>query len=630
MKRQGLLSALAGLMAIIATYISCSKQERIVISNVNVITMTSEAVLENRDVIVEGGRITAIVEGGKSSQDSGDRVINGTGRYLIPGLADMHVHFYAFQDGAELPLYLANGVTTVRDCNGRDFILAMRDEVNRGTRTGPRIFCATQTIRGYEDEPWKLVGQRYARGYDFVKFYSYFQPRESFHKAMGEAKRLGAYTMGHIPYTVGLDGVITEGMDEIAHIEEICWEFAGFEKDQDLSPDEWLPHIVMGFKAKYGGMAFDEIKTSIAEEAKIYAGKLAGTDIIVNTTCHYAPNIKRKIFETAEFARTPYLQYLPADYYINLGLGLEKHQRQFRGIEDFIDVWATMLSTMLVELHREGVIIAGGTDAIWDMGLVPGFSLHDELDYFVEIGFTPYEALTMCTANAGEAARRMEGLDEPDFGTIEAGRRADLVLLDDNPLVDISNTRKIAGVMADGRWYPQGELAEMLEFDPALHKAQLAIFEGCYALRDNDWSTLDDFMQKTDCEEGRTWVYGNRRAVEKFAAALHRDGRYDKVKEYFDAAVTANWDDVNFLNAVSWNVGVELQVEEVYPDAIRASLRAIELNRHPAIFDTLALLYALSGEFDKALEAIDEAKALAPDKKSYDGTREKILEMKKG
>jgi tetratricopeptide (TPR) repeat protein len=447
---------------------------------------------------------------------------------------------------------------------------------------------------------------------------------------LAEAKRLHAYTVGHIPYTVGLDGVIEEGIDEVAHVEEICWEFAKIDREQKLSPDAWLEHIVGSFVDRYGSMSQEKMRSALAEAAKGLARKIRENDLIVSTTCHYAPEIRRKIFEPAEFAANPDLKYLPPAYLINLGLGREKHQAQFRGIEDLTDMWSLMLETMLLALHEEGVVITAGTDSIWHMGLVPGFSLHDELEYLVRIGFTPYDALKTATVNAGEAGRRIDRLDSPDFGIIKEGSRADLVLLEGNPLEDISATRRISGVMANGAWLPEEQIRAMLDFDPATREQQVAVFEACLALRDGDAEPLDDFINTTGYDEARDCIYGNRLTVTALIGALHDQGRDDRAVKHFDAAVRSNWDNVNFLNAVCWSTAVEMKIEKLYPVAVEAASRAIELNRHPSTLDTLAWLHALSGSYEKALEVAAEAISLDPGNEAYEKTHQQIVEMKRG
>jgi len=610
--------------------VSCSKVETVVFKNVNVISMTSETILENQDVFVKGNQIEAVLASGTRVNGEANFVIDGKGKFLIPGLADMHVHIYQNIEGSDLPLYIANGVTTIRDCNGREFILKFREEVEKEKRVGPRILCTTYTIRGYEKEPWKLVKERYGKGYDAVKFYSNFKTTDDFRQAMNEAKDIHAYTIGHIPYTVGLDGIIQQGMDEIAHVEEIAWEFAEIKKDQNMDANGWLRYIVGRYIQKYSNMPLHKVKAMLQLEAKEIVNKLKGKNIAVNTTCHYTHLIEKKILDAENYINMPHLKYLPPDYFINVGLGQEKHQRQFGEIKHLIPVWATMLETLLIQLHKDGVLVTGGTDALWDMGLVPGFSLHDELAYFVEIGLTPYDAIKMCTANAGEVARRMIGLEETEFGTVETGKRADLVLLDHNPLEDIHHIRTNSGVMANGKWYSKEACSELLAFDDSRHQAYLDVFKACQALRKNDEAPFNTFMQNAEHKDIKKAIYQHRNISEKLLQIMHQKGQSDRVKEYFKGAVQSNWDDFNYLNAISWNAGCEMRIKAIYPEAIRAVKRAIELREHAGIYDTLAWLYALNGEYENALKAIDEARKLDPDNKAWDETREKIIKMQKG
>jgi len=562
--------------------------------------------------------------------EEADIVIDGKGKYLMPGLADMHMHIYQNTEGSDLPLYIANGVTTVRDCNGRDFILKFREDVEKGKRVGPRILCTTYTIRGYEKEPWKLVKERYGKGYDAVKFYSYFDSGDAFHEAMKEAKDINAYTIGHIPYKAGLDGIIEEGMDEIAHVEEVAWEFADIDKNQTMKANDWLRYIVGRYIQKYADLPIHKLKKVLQTEAQQIVQKLKGKNIAVSTTCHYTHALEKKIYDAENYIMSPHLKYLPPDYYINVGLGQEKHQRQFGEIAGLIPVWKIMLETLFVNLHQEGILIVGGTDALWDMGLVPGFSLHDELLYFVDTGLSPYEALRMCTANSGEVARRMKSLEKSEFGTIETGKRADLVLLNDNPLEDINHIRTNSGVMANGKWYSREDCTKLLAFDDSRHQAYLDVFKACQALRKNNEVPLNEFMQRTEYADIKKTIYKHRDISTRLIEIMHQKGQTDRVKEYFMRAVKSNWDDFNYLNAISWNAGCEMRIKAIYPDAIRATKRAIELRENAGIYDTLAWLYALNEEYDQALHAIDEAKKLDPENKAWDETRDKILEMKNG
>ncbi len=614
------------LILLFLTPLSCSRVRTVVFKNVTVVPMYDNIILENRDVYIKGSRIDAIVETG-TRQENADIIIDGKGKYLMPGLADMHIHLYQDPKGSGLPLYVANGVTTVRDCNGRDFILNFKKEIDNGTRVGPRIYCTTYTIRGFENEPWRLVRERYKKGYDAVKFYSYFPSRTSFHKAMQEAKALHAYTIGHIPYKLGLAEIIEEGMNEVAHVEELAWEYADIDTSLTMAPNEWLRYIIGRYIQKYGGKSIEKVRSLLKPEAKEIALRLKGRNIPVSTTCYYSHMLTEKLFDPDAYIRTPYLKYLPVQYFINVGLGREKHQQQFREISRLIPVWQAMLEELLYALHEQDITIVGGTDALWDMGIVPGFSLHNELAYFVEIGFTPYEALRFCTVNAGLIAARMDGLQAPEIGTIEAGKLADMVLLEKNPLEEIAAVRKNCGVMANGRWYSPETCADLLAFDEKKHQDYLKVYEACRALVRDDVSPIVEFLEETPYDDITAAVYRSDVLSTEIIRQLKRSGDGESIKTFFHNAIEANWNNANYLNTLAWRAGHDMKITEIYPDAIRAVKRALELHEAAGIYDTLAWLYALNGDHEEAVDAIAAAKRLDPENNAWDDTLEKISKM---
>lgn len=190
--------------------------------------------------------------------------------------------------------------------------------------------------------------------------------------------------------------------------------------------------------------------------------QLRSADVPVCTTMVIDDVIQRKLFHLAAFAGRPENRYLPSEYRESLKRGEEKHQVQFRGIEGLAVVKHDLDLWILDGLRRGGIRLLLGTDAgTGGMGIVPGYSLHDELRILVENGFTPYEAIATGTVNAAIVVERMTG--EGDFGTIEEGKRADLILVQDNPLEDVKTIRAPLGVMAAGRWYARETLAEMIE-----------------------------------------------------------------------------------------------------------------------------------------------------------------------
>jgi hypothetical protein len=384
----------------------------------------------------------------------------------MPGLADMHVHLRKDWPLSQLDMYLAHGVTTIRDLGGRDFMRQWREEVKLGKRSGPTIYVAAPIIYGYERNAPKLLAERMS-GYDCIKLYSYFS-KVDFHKAMQNAKKFDLYTVGHIPFAVGLNGVISEGMDEIAHIEELIFEFMDFDRNRNLQPKEWLPFIIKNaLKQNVIPSNFDIAKLNDAQRKRITTviGKLKSANMPVCTTMVIDDVIVQKLFTPQKFRARPEYKYFPLVYKQAFLDRKEKHQIQFKGIEKLAPFKYDLDKMLLVELHRAGITLVLGTDAgTGAMGIVPGVSLHDELRILVENGFTPFEAIKTGTVNASKVAAAMTGTN--NFGTIEVGKRADFILVNQNPLDDIRHIKDNRGVMAGGKWYESVYLKGII--DPTL------------------------------------------------------------------------------------------------------------------------------------------------------------------
>jgi hypothetical protein len=445
--------------------------------HVNVIPMTREIIIEDQTVLIEGDRIIAVGPGKSVSVPENATIIDGAGVYLLPGLADMHMH--TRQDWEDrniwpvhpLNLYLANGVTTIRDFAPQGspltYALQWRDEIRAGTRSGPTIYASGKLLYASPlGDPESIVHQNYDLGFDFLKLYSYLS-KEDYHRAMQTAKALGMYTAGHIPYAVGLDGVLAEGMDEIAHVEELLPEFLAFDRDKKLTPEEWLPYTVEAslLQWDFTSSAFqaDFETDNLGTMARI-SDQIRSADVPVCTTMVVDDVIQLKLFQPEAFLERLENIYFERGYLGSFRQGEEKHQVQFKGIEDLaafkygIDRW------VLVELQKAGILLLLGTDSgTGGMGIVPGYSIHDELRILVENGFSPYEAIATGTVNASAVAEQMVG--ERDFGTVEVGRRADLLLVNENPLEDIDAIKDLRGVMAAGRWYSREELDQMIAIE---------------------------------------------------------------------------------------------------------------------------------------------------------------------
>jgi len=473
-------------IALIAFLLTCCNQrseELVAFMNVNLIPMTSENVIENQTVLVKGSKIIVIGDSDILQIPEGAQIIDGKGAYLIPSLADMHMHTRVDWEDPEiwpvhpLNLYLANGVTTIRDFtpigSPLTFALKWRDEIRAGTRSGPAIYASGKLLYASPlKDPEGIVRRNYDLGFDFLKLYSYLS-KSDFHVAMTTAKGLDMYTAGHIPYAVGLDGVLAEGMDEIAHVEELLFEFFDFDKDKQLSPEEWMPNIVESVLRQLD-MSSSTLQADFKMENRALleriSEQLRTAQIPVCTTMVVDDVIQLKLFHSDAFLARQENSFFKSEYLASFSRGEEKHQVQCRGVEEIcafkydIDRW------ILKGLHDAGVLLLLGTDSgTGGMGIVPGYSIHDELHLLVENGFTPYEALVTGTINAAIVVERMTG--EGEFGTIEVGKRADLVLVKENPLEDIASLRTPLGVMAAGRWYPINVLDEMVKI-PTLEKSQ--------------------------------------------------------------------------------------------------------------------------------------------------------------
>ena len=315
-------------------------------TNVNLVRMTSEQIDPNQTLIVEG---TRIIEFGPSNivdipEDS--KIIDGEGAYLMPGLADMHMHTKEDWLSDRWPvsplyLYLANGVTTIRDFGPRGndltYVLRWRDEINEGSRIGPAIYASGlrpgHSSAGNQDSQ-SIVQWNYAQDFDFLKIYSYMSYVD-FQATMATARQLGMYTSGHIPYPVGLEGVIAEGYNEIAHIEELDWDFVEFNRDAVLAQDEWFPYVIGCVLQQYevaSGFDPGDFQTRYGDRLATMISLLQSNNIPLCTNMIVDDLIVEKIFAPGTFLSRPEIGYMPQDYLTEFNLGVEKHQTQLQGI----------------------------------------------------------------------------------------------------------------------------------------------------------------------------------------------------------------------------------------------------------------------------------------------------------
>lgn len=419
-------------------------RELFAIYNVNLIPMSANHVIEDQVVLVSDGRIVAI-RPNESRQTWPDVVaVDGEDGYLLPGLADMHVHLGLKlpQDGPasiegmerDLSLYLPNGVTTIRHMRGDETALSLRDEVASGRSVGPRLIVAGPSLTF--DAPAELglnirspaeaaaaVTAQIEAGYDLIKIHQPL-PGEVFEAATAAASSAGLKTAGHA------QGSSSQSfkLGSLEHVEEI----AGLLGDaQDFTSDPQLLNELKasGVTVTPTLVVFDAIHRYLTDDDL--------EEFLTNEDSQYASSYWRGVMSPeANFFRQAF------------GPEYEKEAAYF-------ETESAGFQLLVQQLHAAGVPLMLGTDAV---GLVPpGVSVHQELEMLVEAGLSPFEALYTATV---EPAIWMEEAHER--GRLETGMVADFVLLSQNPLTDIRATRTIEGVYTGGQWYERDELEHMI------------------------------------------------------------------------------------------------------------------------------------------------------------------------
>ena len=413
--------------------------------NVNIVPMTSEIVVAGQTVIVNNGVIETIGDVDSVPVPEAAQVIDGTDRFLMPGLAEMHAHVPATETpalGRVLTLFAANGVTTIRGMLGRPSHLALRTQLLSGQEFGPRLITSGPSLNGNSvsgaaDAERKVRAQHVA-GYDFIKIHPGLDSSE-FAAIAATANELGIAFAGHVPVSVGVDGALAAGIATIDHLDGYL---------AALMPANTDP------SGGYGGF-FDVLLANQLLEEGI-------ADLVGRTANSGTWNVPTQaLFEhrvsdvsAAELRNRPEMQFMPAAT-VARWVRTKEQQQTERGFSAETAARAISIRRMLIlELHRAGAGLLLGSDAPQVFN-VPGFSLHDELEFLVAAGLTPYEALRTGTAAVAEFL----GLNT---GIVVTGREADLVLVDANPLTDIANAQRIHGVMLRGNWYPSGALAQRL------------------------------------------------------------------------------------------------------------------------------------------------------------------------
>jgi len=438
-------------------------------TNATVIDVESGKPLPGMTVVVRAGRIIAVSNQG-FQPPAGARIIDATGKYLIPGLWDMHVHA-AFPgiDSQFLPLLVANGVTGVREMFSRmDWVDSSRARVARGAFPGPRIVASGHILDGTPPiwpgsvgvsnaaEARRAVDSLAKSGADFIKVYSRLS-REAFFAAGREAKAKGLPFAGHVPSLVRASEASDSGQKSIEHLTGVLTGCESLE-DQQLGEVAAAVASPKGWDSA-GALSRARSPEWFASFSPERCRGLARTFVKNGTWMVPTIAVLHSIsyLDDSTLALDPRLKYIPGPFKQGWN---PKADFRFRMLtpRDWANRKASYAKQLEIValLHREGVRFLAGTD-LSNPYVYPGFSLHDELASLVAAGFTPAEALRAATL---DAARYLGAADS--LGSIEPGKRGDLVLLDANPLEDIRNTTKIAAVVAAGRLYDSAALKKLL------------------------------------------------------------------------------------------------------------------------------------------------------------------------
>ncbi len=425
------------------------------ITNVTVVPMRSARLIPGQTVIVRGGRIAAIGPAASTHVPQGAVRISGTGRYLMPGLAEMHAHVPPNPDDRQwtedvLFLYAANGITFARSMLGAPHHLELRARAERGEILSPRIYTSGPSLNGNSvaspEDGRRIVAEQRAAGYDFLKIHPGLdRPR---YDAIAAAAREHRIPFGgHVPEAVGLARALEAGQATIDHLD-------GY----------------MGLLVREGAVApapgfFGLDQGDLADERRIPAAvrhtRAVGAWVVPTESLMH--HILLPDPEGRLNAR-PEMRYVPVQMREGWARARANLQAQPNYDPGRARRFLALRGRLINALEEGGANLLLGSDAPQWYN-VPGFSLHRELALLVGAGLTPYQALVTGTRNVA----RFIG-EEERFGTVEVGRRADLILLEANPLANIANVQRRAGVMINGRWLSEERIQAGLAAIAARHR----------------------------------------------------------------------------------------------------------------------------------------------------------------
>jgi imidazolonepropionase-like amidohydrolase len=447
--------------------VSAQNKTSLIISNPIIIQVSDGSIITGYDIIIEGNSITGVLKH-KKSYTGNMKVIDASGKYLIPGLWDMHIHFGGGDSLVQenknlLPLFIAHGITAVRDAAAdlSPYVLQWRAEIANGTLSGPTIFTSGPKIEGI-NSIWvgdievgnipamqKAMDSLQGLKVDFIKITDNTLKPDIYLEAIREAGRRGLKISGHIPNALSIQQVSAAGLSSIEHMSYVLRAASKEEANiaikfanGSIAARDVMPLILSSFDEEYANEAYMQLAKN-------------GTAVV----------------PTLSISRvTAYLDqedHWEDDYLKYLGQGLKntywwRVKRAEGDSKEAIDLRHRVFeksASLLPLLKKAGVSIIAGTDAGYLNSFdYPGLGLHTELELMVKYGLSPLDALQSSIIN-GPAFFNKQNI----YGKIENGFMADMILLNENPLTDISNTRKIYAVIKSGKYISRLELDNLLK-----------------------------------------------------------------------------------------------------------------------------------------------------------------------
>ncbi len=433
------------------------KPQSFAIVHASLITMVDEQVHINQTIVVEDGRIVSMGSSNSISVPQGLRVIDAQGQYLIPGLTDSHVHLLT--SSSVYLLNLALGVTTVRDMDGFPWMLKVRENVQNNLLLGPNMYVSGTIISMYpmdwymevvEDAAGarNVVGEQSKTGYDFIKVHNVIE-EDVLRAIFDEAGKQGLDVVGHVPHDISLELGLNLGYRTMEHFKSYIIDRTLSLTDEDYvaltkGREVWnTPTMSIWGEHQRGDTAFDFLENN---EGMAYV----------------SPRDKREWLALAA---------QPVD-------GLTELRQNALNIEK--EIFRNLMTI-------EAKFLAGTDSGSGAAFLIPGFVLHNELGIMADIGLSPFKTLETATIEPARAMRR-----ESEFGSLEVGKRADMVLLSKNPLADVNNLRAIKTVFVRGIVLDRGSLDEILNHVETVYQDSAEYLDGFMPTRDNIGELIGD------------------------------------------------------------------------------------------------------------------------------------------